>query len=176
VPGADIEGWLALRNLVIFDLDETLVHATEVALMRAADFKCASYFVYMRPHLSEMLTTVSALYDIAVWSSSSRQYVDQVVAQIFTPGVHLKFAWCIDQCVQRVDPHSGGYAYIKDLRKAQKFGYAVNRITMVDDSSEKVARQPRSHLMISPFEGDANDQELLGLANQLQDRYRSCNP
>lgn len=66
--------------------------------------------------------------------------------------------------------------YIKDLRKAQKFGYAVDRMTMVDDSAEKVARQPRNHLMISPFEGDANDKELLGLANRLQDRYCSCNP
>ena len=166
-------GCLALRDLVIFDLDETLVHATLTGLSRAADFKCGPYFVYFRPHLTEMLTSVAERYDIAVWSSSSRLYVDQVVAQIFTPNFELKFAWCVDQCVQRVDLHSGGYVYIKDLRKAQKFGYPVDRVTMVDDSAEKVARQPRNHLRVSPFEGDACDEELLVLTSRLLDRRRS---
>lgn len=165
-----------MRNLVIFDLDETLVHATEVALPRGADFKCASYFVYVRPHLSEMLSIVGARYDIAAWSSSSRSYVDQVVAQIFSPGLNLKFAWCIDQCVQRVDLHNGGYVYIKDLRKVQKFGYALDRVIMVDDSAEKVARQPQNHLMIAPFKGEDTDKELLGLANQLMDPNIKMNP
>jgi carboxy-terminal domain RNA polymerase II polypeptide A small phosphatase len=159
-----------LRELVIFDLDETLVHATESALSRPSDFRCAAYFVYVRPHLSEMLASVANTFDLAVWSSSSRSYVNQVVAQVIPSSLSLKFAWSIDQCVQRVDPPSGGYVYIKDLRKVQRFGYPVERITIVDDSAEKVARQPRNHLKVSPFEGDANDVELLTLATRLLNR------
>jgi carboxy-terminal domain RNA polymerase II polypeptide A small phosphatase len=52
----------------------------------------------------------------------------------------------------------------------QRFGYPVERITIVDDSAEKVARQPRNHLKVSPFEGDANDVELLTLATRLLNR------
>ena len=163
----DVEGRPALRDLLIFDLDETLVHARAMELPHAAAFRCTSYFVYVRPHFIEMLDQVAGLYDIAVWSSSSRSYVDQVVSQIFPSHLRLRFAWCVDQCIQRADPHSGGYVYIKDLRKAQKFGYAVDRMIMVDDSTEKVARQPRNHLLVSPFEGDADDQELLSLGRQL---------
>jgi RNA polymerase II subunit A small phosphatase-like protein len=156
-----------MRDLVIFDLDETLVHATTTPLPRAADFQCAEYFVYIRPHLDAMLADVAATHDMAVWSSSSRSYVDQVAARLFGSRFALQFAWCADQCVQRVDPHSGGYVYIKDLRKAQKWGYAVDQMTMVDDSAEKVARQPRRHLPITPFTGQASDTELLALAKRL---------
>lgn len=162
-----LEGKLVLRDLLIFDLDETLVHARNTELPWPCAFKCGYYFVYVRPHLSEMLAHVTGVYDIAVWSSSSRSYVDQVVSQIFSSDLPLKFAWCVDQCVQRADPFSGGYVYIKDLRKARKFGYDVERMVMVDDSAEKVARQPGSHLLVSPFTGDANDQELLSLVRQL---------
>ncbi len=112
-----------MRNLVIFDLDETLVHATETELGRPSDFKCASYFVYVRPFLVELLEAVSPVYDMAVWSSSSQAYVDQVVARLIAPRFPLKFAWAVERCVQRADAHSGGYVYIKDLRKVQKHGY-----------------------------------------------------
>ena len=78
-------------NLLIFDLDETLVHATTQQLGRAADFEFAPYFVYKRPFLFELLNAAKPLYDFAVWSSSSREYVDAVVAEIFT-GFDVRFS------------------------------------------------------------------------------------
>jgi RNA polymerase II subunit A small phosphatase-like protein len=69
--------------------------------------------------------------------------------------------------VQRVDPKSNGYVYIKDLRKLQKFGYSIDEITMVDDSPEKLVRQPRNHVHIAPFTGAKDDQSLLDLADKL---------
>ena len=155
------------RKLAIFDLDETLVHATTVALERSADFQCPPYFVYRRPCIAELLTTVAPLYDIAVWSSSSQAYVDAVVALVFGKAFDVKFAWAEDRCVQRVDVRSHGYVYIKDLRKVQGQGYAVEDITMVDDSPEKVARQPRNHLQVKPYFGDVKDRELLVIADEL---------
>ena len=113
-------------NLLIFDLDETLVHAATEQLARPADFEYAPYFVYKRPFLLDLLVAAKPLYDFAVWSSSSREYVDAVVAEIFA-GFDVKSSWAVERCIQRVDAQSNGYVYIKDLRRVQSHGYPVER-------------------------------------------------
>jgi RNA polymerase II subunit A small phosphatase-like protein len=158
-------------KLLIFDLDETLVHATTRHLGRAADFEYSPYFVYKRPFLCELLKTAEPLYDFAVWSSSSREYVDVVVAEIFA-GFDVKFSWAVERCIQRVDAQSNGYVYIKDLRRVQSHGYPVERITILDDSPEKIARQPRNHLRVKPYYGLDEDQELLAIAEELMVRSK----
>ncbi len=155
------------RQLVIFDLDETLVHATRQKLDRAPDFQFDDYGVFVRPHLDSMLEAVAPKFDLAVWSSATKPYVDLVVSCIFSATIPLKFAWSVDRCVQRVDAKSNGYVYIKDLRKVQGQGYAVEQILMVDDSPEKISRQPRSHIQISPFVGSQQDAALLELPSML---------
>ncbi|WP_083411829.1 HAD family hydrolase [Janthinobacterium sp. 1_2014MBL_MicDiv] len=155
------------RKLLIFDLDETLVHASPMALPHAADLLYPPYFVYQRPFIEELLDATRALYDFAVWSSASRNYVDAVVGQVFGVQNELKFAWAVERCVQRVDVVANSYVYIKDLRKVQGQGYAVEHITMLDDSPEKIARQPRNHLRISPYLGQSDDRALLGIIDDL---------
>lgn len=155
------------RKLLIFDLDETLMHASAVQLAQAADFICGQYFVYQRPYLQALLTATQSLYDFGVWSSSSRAYVDAVVAQVFGSEFELKFAWAVERCVQRVDVRSNGYVYLKDLRNVRGQGYAVEDITILDDSPEKIARQPRNHFRVKPYLGQLDDRELLLIAVQL---------
>ncbi|WP_070360940.1 HAD family hydrolase [Duganella sp. HH105] len=159
------------RNLLIFDLDETLVHATTAPLARAADFEFEQYFVYKRAFLFELLSIAKPLYDFAVWSSSSKEYVDAVVAEIFV-GFDVKFSWAVERCIQRVDAQSNGYVYIKDLRRVQSHGYSVERITILDDSPEKIARQPQNHLRIKPYDGLEGDRELLAIAEELVARSK----
>ena len=104
------------RQLIVFDLDETLVHASLTDLGHPIAFAFPPYFVYQRPFVAEMLEQLAANYDLAVWSSSSREYVDAVVAQVFGNRYPVKFAWSVERCVQRVDIKSKSYVYIKDLR------------------------------------------------------------
>ena len=52
------------RRLVIFDLDETLVHATEDSLSHAADFAIPPYNVYVRPHVEDLLQFARQHFDI----------------------------------------------------------------------------------------------------------------
>lgn len=160
------------RNLLIFDLDETLVHATTDKLERAADFEYSPYFVYKRPFLLELLTATKPFYDFAVWSSSSQEYVDAVVEEIFGIEFDVKFSWAVERCVQRVDTRSNGYVYIKDLRRVQSQGYPVERITILDDSPETIARQPRNHLKLKPYFGLADDCELLTISEELLGRLK----
>jgi RNA polymerase II subunit A small phosphatase-like protein len=135
-------------------------------LGRPADVLFPPYFIYKRPFVNELLARVSSRYDFAVWSSSSTEYVDFLVPLLFGH-FPIKFAWGADRCIQRVDMRSNGYVYIKDLRKVQKFGYALDQITILDDSPEKIIRQPRNHMLISPFEGSDTDDELLKITNDL---------
>ncbi|MCH8622792.1 HAD family hydrolase [Undibacterium sp. TS12] len=151
------------RRLVVFDLDETLVHATEHALSRPAEFEITPYLIYQRPFVADMLAELATDFDLAVWSSSSQVYVDAIVSRIFRHP--LKFAWSVKRCIQRVDVRTNSYVYIKDLRKIR--GYTLEHIIMVDDSPEKIARQPRNHLHISPYLGQADDNVLLALPQRL---------
>lgn len=158
------------RNLIIFDLDETLVHASTVELSRAADFECPPYFVYVRPYVRDLLTAVAPFYDMAVWSSASKEYVRVVVDQIFGTAFEVKFAWTVERCTQRVDVRTNSYVYVKDLRKVQGQGYAVSQITILDDSPEKIVRQPRNHMKLSPYLGQDGDVELLRISTILLGR------
>lgn len=155
------------RRLVIFDIDETLVHATMNKLPVEHDFVVGRYFIHERPHLRRLLEFASARFDLAVWSSSSTEYVAAVVERLFSQSHQLKFVWSVDRCTQRTDPKTNGYVYIKDLRKIQGQGYALDRVTIVDDSPEKIQRQPRNHLLVKPYLGEPEDNELLKVEAQL---------
>ena len=160
---------MARVRLIVFDLDETLVHASEVALPFAHTFEVGPYFVYVRPFVSELIRFCASRFDIAVWSSSSERYVEAVTAQLFGTAFPVAFSWAVSKCVQRVDPKSNGYVYIKDLRKALKHGYAADEIIMIDDSPEKLQRQPARHLCLPAFTGDPFDTELLGVIDRVKE-------
>jgi RNA polymerase II subunit A small phosphatase-like protein len=52
--------------LLILDLDETLIYATEVPLDRPADFVVYDYHVYCRPGLAEFLQACARHFELAV--------------------------------------------------------------------------------------------------------------
>ena len=149
------------RRLVIFDLDETLVHSSKSKLPLDHSLIVDSYFVYERPYTRELLNFAAEHFDLAVWSSSSQEYVQAVVGHVFGTTYPLKFSWSVEKCVQRVDPASNAYVYIKDLRKVQSHGYLVDQITIIDDSPEKIQRQPKNHIHVKPYLGSSTDSELL---------------
>jgi RNA polymerase II subunit A small phosphatase-like protein len=103
-----------------------------------------------------------------VWSSSSEFYVERVTAEVFGTAFPVAFSWAASKCIQKVDPKSNGYVYIKDLRKAMKHGYTADEIVMIDDSPEKLQRQPTRHLCLPPFTGDPSDTELLGVMERIK--------
>lgn len=95
-------------RLVLFDLDETLVHATQESLSYAYSFEVPPYFVYVRPFAADLIRFCAQRFDIAVWSSSSEKYVEVVTARVFGTDYPTKFSWAINRCVQRVDPRTNG--------------------------------------------------------------------
>jgi RNA polymerase II subunit A small phosphatase-like protein len=56
---------------------------------------------------------------------------------------------------------------IKDLRKAVRRGYPLERILIVDDTREKVCRNYGNAIYVTEFVGSNTDEELPQLAKYL---------
>src|SRR5687767_11308891 len=125
------------KNLLILDLDETLLYGTELPLDgREPDLLAGGYFVYFRPGLENFIRHVASLYRLAVWTSASRGYALEICSKIFS-GVELEFLWAAERCTMQWDHDAGTVCGAKRLQKVRKKGYLLERVIMVDDSPEK---------------------------------------
>jgi RNA polymerase II subunit A small phosphatase-like protein len=156
------------QKLLILDLDETLVYATQNVLATPADFKVAEYFVYKRPYVDKFLAKCFNHFKIAVWTSSGSNYANAVTEKIFSDRTKLQFVWSKERCTQRYDPELRDSYSVKDLKKVKKLGYPLENILVVDDSAEKLQRNFGNHIRIIPFEGDPDDSELVYLSEYLE--------
>jgi TFIIF-interacting CTD phosphatase-like protein len=148
------------RQLLILDIDETLLFATERPLAREPDFLVGPYLVYKRPHLDKFLAAVSEWFDLAVWTSSGEDYAAGAIEFVVPDPGALKFLWSRQRCTRRFDPELQEEFWIKDLKKVKRLGYPLERLLMVDDSPEKLQRQYGNHIHVAPFVGDGADSEL----------------
>lgn len=156
------------RILLILDLDETLVHASETGLEREPDFRVGPYHVFERPHLDSFLSSCQENFVIAVWSSSSADYLAAVVREILPSEIRPAFVWDRERCVRRFDFERYENYFVKDLKKVERLGYDLSRVLIVDDSREKVQRNYGNAVYVSSFYGDPLDNELLHLARYLK--------
>ena len=154
-------------KLLVLDLDETLIHATDGHLEREPDFEVGQYAVYKRPGLDSFLSTVEAKFDLAVWTSSTRVYAALVVSSIFPPNVELNFVWSRERCTMRFDPELLDYEWTKNLGKLRRRGYQLEQVLVVDDTPEKLAKHYGNLVRVKPFFGNPEDRELLQLGQYL---------
>lgn len=158
---------MQLQTLLILDLDETLIFASEKPLERQSDFKVGAYDVYRRPFLEEFLKTCSQTFQIAVWSSSGTNYLEAVTEAIFPAEISPVFIWGRERCVQRYDPELLETYFAKDLKKVKRLGFSLDRVLIVEDTPQKVQRNFGNAIYVCPFFGDPNDIELQNLGKYL---------
>jgi carboxy-terminal domain RNA polymerase II polypeptide A small phosphatase len=166
------------RPLLILDLDETMISATERQPKTGHDFKVTGYYVRKRPHTAEFLRQASAWFDLAVWSSGGDDYVAAVVAHVFPPDAILQFVWGRSRCVARYDGELQRPFFLKDLKKVKRRGFDLNRVLIIDDCPDMVSRNYGNRLSLRPFEGEDGDRELLDVLPFLewlkdQDNFRA---
>jgi RNA polymerase II subunit A small phosphatase-like protein len=154
-------------KLLVLDLDETLVYATDDSLERDPDFEVGPYSVYKRPGLEEFLSRVHAHFNLAVWTSSTRLYAEPVVANIFPSYIPLHFVWARERCTIRFDPELHEHEWAKNLSKVKRLGYALEQVVMVDDTPAKLAKHYGNLVRVKPFFGDLSDIELDQLGSYL---------
>lgn len=164
------------RILLVLDLDETLIHATETPLARAPDFTLFGYSLYRRPGLDAFLEQCAGRFDLAVWSSATDDYVAAIVSRIFSDPALLHFAWGRSRASLRrhIGPDDAFYYvpsdhrhFLKPLKKIVKRGWSLERMLIVDDTPQKCVRNYGNAIYVRPYEGDEDDDELRLLARYL---------
>ena len=156
------------RPLLVLDLDETLIYASESPLDRSADFVVAPYHVYERPGVGDFIAHVSRHFSLGVWSSSSPAYAAAICGHLFGCGDRLEFVWASDRCTPTRDLENDSWSQSKRLAKLKRRGFRLERVLMVDDSPEKHTKNYGNLVQVRPFEGDLSDQELPLLAVYLE--------
>lgn len=165
--------------LVILDLDETLIHATETPKYSEWDFELAKYKIYIRPGLTQFLDRLKEHFRIAVWSSASDDYVQQIVEKIFPGDYPLEFVWGRSKCTLKYDTallEEYGYSnyynhqyYVKPLVKIKKKGIAtLEKMLIVDDTPAKSRLNYGNAIYPSEFIGNPLDDELVKLSDYLE--------
>lgn len=154
------------RKLLVLDLDETLIHATESRLDRDGDFQLFDYHVYRRPHLEDFLTFAFATFDVGVWTSSGDKYARAVVAEVFKVG-QPAFLFSSLKCTQRRDFNTGSYVPVKRLSKLKSWGYRLDQVIAVDDTADKHRDNYGNLVHVAEYWGNQGDEELLLLRDYL---------
>lgn len=166
------------KILLILDLDETLIHARQEALNEQAAFNVFDYHIYKRPFLDAFLEAVKDDFILAIWSSASDDYVEEIVKRIIPKSIDLAFVWGNSRCTYRRnfnledsgynDDFKNHYHYIKPLKKLKRQGYKLSKILIVDDSPHKSKDNYGNAIYIKEFVGAAKDTELKLLAKYLK--------
>ncbi len=156
-----------LRPLLILDLDECLVHASERRLHRDEDFRVGQYYVYRRPRLVEFLAGLADAFELAIWSSGTHSYVNEIVTQIEPRGEFWRFIWSRERCTQGIDAETHELVYRKNLKKVKRLGFDMKRMLIVDDTPEKLSLNYGNAVYVTPYVGQDDDRELPSLLEYL---------
>lgn len=151
------------KKLLILDIDETLIFATETPLERQEDFRVGQYFVYKRPHLEEFLRQCIEWFEVAVWTSSTLDYAKEILENIFDDVSVLSFVWASDRCTWSYDWELQEYYWRKILKKVRRKGYDLNHVIAVDDTPKNYRNSYGNIVGIAPYEGQEEDIELKSL-------------
>ena len=156
-----------MKKLLILDLDETLIHASEKEPEKY-DFKVGHFFVCKRPYLEEFLLFCNEYFELAIWTSSTEDYATQIVSEILPLDVNVSFLWSRMRCTPTRDYCSDELGWIKDLKKVTKQGYDLSQIIVVDDSPEKLKRHYGNLVRVEAFFCTEEDRELYELKRYLE--------
>ena len=156
-----------MKLLLVLDLDETLIHASDHPLAHPADFRDASYEVYIRPHLEPFLEFCFAHFSVGIWTSASASYASVMLRRIMPQRDRLVFVYSGGHCTRRYHEETQEYYDRKPIQKLKPFGWPVEKIIAVDDSPEKWELSYGNLIRVRPFEGAPDDNELPALADYL---------
>jgi TFIIF-interacting CTD phosphatase-like protein len=157
------------RKLLILDLDETLIYASETLLSRMPDFVVGNkYYVYKRPFVEQFLTWCSENFDVAVWTSATDDYAAEVVANIFPPSLNnLSFLWSRARCTPSLDWETQETFWEKKLTKLRRRGYNLESVIVVDDTPQMWRSSYGNLVRVKSYFGDVEDNELEKLIRYL---------
>jgi len=156
-----------VKKLLVLDLDETLIHATDKSEYKH-HFVVGPYIVFKRPYLENFLNFCNEHFEIGVWTSSTEDYANRIIKEIIPEHINIKFLWSRDRCIREMNYETNEINWVKDLKKLKKKGYSLSNIIVVDDSPGKLKRQYGNLVRVEPFFGKDDDSELKRLESYLK--------
>lgn len=150
------------QKLLILDIDETLIYATEESLSRTADFVVGNnYFVYKRPSVEHFLAWSFQNFDVAVWTSATDDYAAEVLSNIFPQAQHnLSFLWSRERCTPSLDIESRETFFEKKMTKLRRRGYNLENVIVIDDTPQMWRNSYGNLVRVKPYFGELEDDEL----------------
>ena len=158
-----------MKKLLILDIDETLIHASETALDDKPDFKTEDYYVYKRPYVDEFLDYCLENFKVAIWTTAGNLFARIVVQELFKQPEDLEFVWSEEKCTMVYNHQLYEHQHLKNLAKIKKKGFDLEHVIMVDDTPSKLQKNYGNLVRINEYIGDKNDTELLKLIKYLDD-------
>lgn len=154
------------KPLLVFDLDETLMHCQDTDF-RDAEYTTEYGFVAVRNGVDEMLDTLASHYDFMIWSNNGRAYINDIL-KLAWPERHSLIDVFTSAEATVVGVEGIGVPFFKETRKVAKRHpqYSLDRIIGIDDRPAVYRRNYGNLVAVSPFTG-AYDEELLKLSGFL---------
>jgi len=153
-----------MKNLLILDIDETLIHSTFEKLKTEPDFHYKTRGVYVRPKLFEFMEYCFNNFEVGIWTSSKSDYAKFILKHLFNIK-KFKFIWTRSKCeIQYVS--NGFYdeiRYVKNLNNIS--GYSLKSIIMIDDTPQNITPL-KNVIPILEYRGNEKDNELVNIIEQ----------
>lgn len=161
------------RKLLVLDLDHTLIYASETEI-DGADFTFSLngevFWVKQRPHVTKFLTDMAHLYDLAVWSASSRSYIEAILKHILPPTISLVRVYDGRRCTVKYTTFGdNARTVIKKLRKMWRGPYNRTNTLILDDTPATYCQNYGNAIPINRYYGSDTDTELLRVNQLLRD-------
>lgn len=168
-----------IRKNIVLDLDNTLLYAMPLEKYKKIKVekkdkikrfklvplyddknKNSGYMVFLRPNLAKFLNFLFKNFNVGVWSSGNKSYVDFIVKNIILKGNSkrknkrkLEFIFNSDNCDESEKKY--GKHKIKDLRYIwevkNKKGYDLTNTFIIDDLEQIQEIQPKNTFRIKSF-------------------------
>ena len=156
-----------MDKLLILDIDETLVHATEQDLGRPCDFETEWYFVFKRPYVDEFLSYCFKNFKVAIWTSAGDVFAQEIYHKLIKPVGKPLFIWSSARCTPTLNPENFETIEVKNLDKVKKKGFSLSKVIMVDDTPEKLMKHYGNLVRVKEYLGHIEDDELVILRQYL---------
>lgn len=155
-------------RLLIFDLDNTLVHCTpnltgaqHCIQVPLPSGKTIAAGIRVRPYASECLRVASHYFEVAIFTASHSCYSNQVIDLLDPQGVLVQHRLFREHCLQ-----IGSKLLVKDLRIIGNF--AQKDVAIVENSLLSFGLQLYNGVPISTWLGQGQDTELKTLISYLR--------
>jgi TFIIF-interacting CTD phosphatase-like protein len=140
-------------KVVIFDLDDTLVHTTEKGQ------------VIIRPYAMELLESLSHRYELWLWSAADKAHINYVFSQHSSLARVFTRVFTRTYCIKL-----GDEAYLKFLGIFKNIN--LRNVVAIDDNMISYAKDVENYLFIDRYEGSNTDTELLEMETILECIFR----